>query len=187
MHAVNFRATVYNGSYTEGVAALPYIDFGKNNHARKAYYTGAQGIELVRGWRRQGLALDKIARDKIGIAYETLKKWRMETPALDEALLQSDEYADMAVEGSLLRRAVGYTYDEETWVADPDTGQMVLAKVVKKHVPADTRAQGMWLYNRKPDTWQSQPQAPADDQDIIDVSNVLVQIEEVADGGAPDA
>lgn len=166
---------------------MPYIDFGKNAHARKKYYTNAQGVELIRGWRRQGLSVTKIATEKIGIGYGTLTKWRMDCPDLDDALYQSDELADIAVEGSLLRRAVGYTYDEETWLQDPDTGKMRLVKVVKKHVPADTRAQGMWLYNRKPDTWQAQPQAPADDQDIIDVSNVLVQIEEVANGDTPDA
>lgn len=166
---------------------MPYIDFGRNKHARKAYYTSEQGISLVEGWRRQGLSINAIAKDKIGIAPTTLDSWRMGCPDLDDALYKSDELADVAVEGSLLKRALGYSYDEEVYVADPDTGQMRLAKVVRRHVPGDPKAQAMWLYNRKPDSWQAQPQVPTDDQDIIDVKNVLVQIEEVAGAGENDA
>ena len=124
-----------------------------------------------------------IAEDKIGVAHTTLMKWRQQSPELDKALTVTEDLVDGQVEGALLRRALGYDYFEETWALDPDTGREVLTRKVKKHVPADVKAIAMWLFNRRGDACQ----LPADDGDIIDVKNVLVQIEEAADGDKADA
>lgn len=166
---------------------LPYIKFN-NAVQRKRYWLGEDGIELINDWRRRGLSVKAIAEDKIGIGATTLMKWRQQSPELDKALTITEDLVDGQVEGALLRRAMGYDYFEETWAPDPDTGREVLTKKVKKHVPADVKAIAMWLYNRRGDAWRSmQPQLPADDGDIIDVKNVLVQIEEAADGDKADA
>lgn len=166
---------------------MPYIKF--NNAAqRKRYWLGEDGIELINDWRRRGLSAKAIAEDKIGIAVGTLVKWRRQSPELDKALTVTEDLVDGQVEGALLRRALGYDYFEETWAPDPGTGREVLAKKVKKHVPADVKAIAMWLFNRRGDAWRSmQPQLPADDGDVIDVKNVLVRIEEAACGDKVDA
>lgn len=170
-----------------GRGILPYIKFN-NAIQRKRYWLGEDGIELINDWRRRGLSVKAIAEDKIGVAHTTLMKWRQQSPELDKALTVTEDLVDGQVEGALLRRALGYDYFEETWTLDPDTDQEVLTKKVKKHVPADVKAIAMWLYNRRGDAWRSmQPQLPADDGDIIDVKNVLVQIEEAADGDKADA
>lgn len=166
---------------------MPYIKFN-NAVQRKRYWLGEDGIELINDWRRRGLSVKAIAEDKIGVAQTTLVKWRQQSPALDKALTVTEDLVDGQVEGALLRRALGYDYFEETWAPDPDTGREVLTRRVKKHVPADVKAIAMWLFNRRGDAWRSmQPQLPADDGDIIDVKNVLVQIEEAADGDKADA
>ena len=166
---------------------MPYIKFN-NAVQRKRYWLGEDGIELINDWRRRGLSVGAIAEDKIGIAPTTLMKWRQQSPELDKALTITEDLVDGQVEGALLRRALGYDYFEETWALDPDTGREVLTRKVKKHVPADVKAIAMWLFNRRGDAWRSmQPQLPADDGDIIDVKNVLVQIEEAANGNKADA
>lgn len=172
----------------EGGGALPYIKF-KNAVLRKKYWTGADGIELISDWRRRGISIEDIARQKIGVAPETLERWRQQTLELDEALTITEDLVDGMVEGALLKRALGYDYFEETWVRDKDTGRDVLTKKVKKHVPADVKAMAIWLYNRRSGAWRTiQQPLPPDDTDIVDVRNVLVQIEEVAGGGgASDA
>lgn len=171
----------------EGGYFLPYIKFN-NAIQRKRYWLGEDGIELINDWRRRGLSVKAIAEDKIGVAHTTLMKWRQQSPELDKALTVTEDLVDGQVEGALLRRALGYDYFEETWALDPDTGREVLTRKVKKHVPADVKAIAMWLFNRRGDAWRSmQPQLPADDGDIIDVKNVLVQIEEAADGDKADA
>lgn len=165
---------------------MPYIKF-KNNQARKRWWLGEDGIQLVTSWRRNGITLNEI-RERIGIAQGTFDAWRQESKELDDALMLTDDLVDGMVEGSLFKRAMGYDYEEETYTID-ETGRKVLARVVRKHVPADVKAIAMWLYNRRQDFWRSQQAAlPESDEDIIDVKNVLVQIEEVsADAGAADA
>ena len=160
---------------------MPYIKF-KNNTLRKRYWTSADGIELISDWRRRGISVEDIARQKIGVVPDTLERWRQQTPELDEALTITEDLVDGMVEGALLKRALGYDYEEETYAID-ETGRKVLTRVVKKHVPADVKAIAMWLYNRRQDFWRSQQAAlpESDDDDIIDVKNVLVQIEEVAE------
>lgn len=166
---------------------MPYIKFD-NAVQRKRYWLGGDGIELINDWRRRGLSVKAIAEDKIGVSPTTLTKWRRQSPGLDKALTVTEDLVDGQVEGALLRRALGYDYFEETWAPDPGTGREVLAKRVKKHVPADVKAIAMWLYNRRGDAWRSvQPQPPADDGGIIDVKNVLVQIEGAACGDKADA
>lgn len=166
---------------------MPYIKFN-NAVQRKRYWLGEDGIALINDWRRRGLSVRAIAEDKIGVTDYTLAKWRQQSPELDKALTVTEDLVDGQVEGALLRRALGYDYFEETWAPDRDTGREVLTKKVKKHVPADVKAIAMWLFNRRGDAWRSmQPQPPADDGDIIDVKNVLVRIEEAADGDKADA
>ena len=163
-----------------GGRQLPYIKF-KNNTLRKRYWTSADGIELISDWRRRGISVEDIARQKIGVVPDTLERWRQQTPELDEALTITEDLVDGMVEGALLKRALGYDYFEETWVRDKDTGRDVLTKKVKKHVPADVKAMAIWLYNRRSGAWRTiQQPLPPDDTDIMDVKNVLVQIEEVA-------
>ena len=73
------------------------------------------------------------------------------------------------MENALLKRALGYEYQEvtrERTVIKDDKGQivtdihgfpcykMVVVKTVKKEVAPDTTAQIFWLKNRKPEKWR---------------------------------
>lgn len=68
------------------------------------------------------------------------------------------EPVDVEVENALLKRALGYEYDEITRerAFDPETGEarMVETKRVTKQVLPDTTAQIFWLKNRRPDLWR---------------------------------
>ena len=55
---------------------------------------------------------------------------------------------DRQVENALLKRALGYQYDEITLEDGIET------KRVTKEVIPDTTAQIFWLKNRKPDQWR---------------------------------
>ena len=65
---------------------------------------------------------------------------------------------DRQVENALLKRALGYSYEEVTKeiCEDPETGnlEMKITKKVRKEVVPDTTAQIFWLKNRKPDVWR---------------------------------
>ena len=112
---------------------------------------------LVEGWARDGLTDEQIANN-LGIGTSTLYKYKNEHTEFVEALKRGKEVIDMEVENALLKRALGYTYDETTKeiVLDSVTGKNKLAvtKVVKKEVQPDTTAQIFWLKNRKPKVWR---------------------------------
>lgn len=107
----------------------------------------------VQGWARDGLSNEQIAHN-MGITFQTLYKWQDKYSELREALKKGKEVVDREVENALLKRALGYEYDEVTQepVTDKDTGitEMRVTKRVTKQIVPDVTAQIFWLKNRKP-------------------------------------
>lgn len=62
------------------------------------------------------------------------------------------EVVDREVENALLKRALGYSYDEIT--QETVDGELEVTKVVTKQAIPDTTAQIFWLKNRKPKEWR---------------------------------
>lgn len=111
----------------------------------------------VQGWARDGLSNEQIAHN-MGITFQTLYKWQDKYSELREALKKGKEVVDREVENALLKRALGYEYDEVTQepVTDKDTGitEMRVTKRVTKQIVPDVTAQIFWLKNRKPDEFR---------------------------------
>ena len=106
---------------------------------------------LIQGWARDGLTDEQIAKN-LGIAYSTFRDYKNKYSALSAALKKGKEVVDLEVENALLKRALGYTYTEETTEQLPNGG--IKTKTTTKHIPGDTTAQIFWLKNRKPDVWR---------------------------------
>ena len=102
---------------------------------------------LLEGWARGGLTDEQIAKN-MGIAPSTLYEWKKKSKEFSESLKKGKEVVDFEVENALLKRALGYEYEEETY----ENG--ILTKKVKKHVPPDTTAQIFWLKNRQVKKWR---------------------------------
>ncbi len=144
-----------------------------------------EGLIKIEGWARDGLINEQIA-EQIGIHPSTLYDWQNKYPEIAEALKKGKEVIDRKVENALLKRALGYEYEEVTKErmikkdvkGEPMTdlhgfpiSEMVTTKIVTKQVVPDTTAQIFWLKNRKPEQWR-------DKQDIdvkgeIDTNNPL--------------
>lgn len=111
----------------------------------------------VQGWARDGLSNEQIAHN-MGITFQTLYKWQDKYSELREALKKGKEVVDREVENALLKRALGYEYDEVTQepVTDKDTGitEMRVTKRVTKQIVPDVTAQIFWLKNRKPEEFR---------------------------------
>ena len=125
--------------------------------AKFDYWLSEEGLARIAGWTRDG-AIDKDIAAKCGVAYSTFRGWRDKFPALSAALKEGKEVIDTLVENALLKRALGYTYEEKTYerkqiTEEGDTG-MVLTKTVTKEVIPDTTAQIFWLKNRKKAEWR---------------------------------
>lgn len=101
----------------------------------------------------------------------TLYEYKNRFPEIDEAIKKGKAPVDIAVEDALLKRALGYEYEEviEEVTQVPVTvkgkdGTITIetktekhVRRTKKHVPADVTAQIYWLKNRRRGKWCDRP------------------------------
>ena len=81
--------------------------------------------------------------------------WKNRFPDISEALKRGKEIVDRQAENALLKRALGYVYEEVK--EKYEDGVLIERTVTKKEVVADTTAQIFWLKNRKPQQWRDKP------------------------------
>jgi len=108
-------------------------------------------LPLILNWCKDGLIEDDIVK-KLNIAMSTFSRYKVEHEELREALKKGKEVIDYEVEQKLLKRAMGYDYNEVKNVTDPDGG--ITTTITVKSVIPDTTAQIFWLKNRKPKEWR---------------------------------
>ncbi|MCM1112164.1 MAG: transposase [Muribaculum sp.] len=106
---------------------------------------------LLEAYARNGLTDEQIAHN-MGIALSTLYEWKKKYPEISESLKKGKEVVDTQVENALLKRALGYDYEEVS--EEYEKGFLVKRKVTIKHVVPDTTAQIFWLKNRKAEDWR---------------------------------
>ena len=126
-------------------------------NAKYTKWLTEDGLLLLQGWARNGLTDEQIAYN-CGISTSTLREWKNKLPAISAALKEGKEVVDLLVENALLKRALGYTYEEKTYerkqiTEEGDMG-MLLTKTVTKEVLPDVTAQIFWLKNRKRAEWR---------------------------------
>ena len=114
------------------------------------YWLTPEGLLKLEAWARDGLIDEQIAQNA-GISVATLYNWKRDHVEILEALKRGKEVVDIQVENALLKRALGYTYEEKR-VEVCEDGQKV-TRTIKEVVP-DTTAQIFWLKNRRPDRWR---------------------------------
>lgn len=68
------------------------------------------------------------------------------------------------VEDSLLKKALGYDYEETRTEFSDKTGEKTVT--TSHHVSPDVRALTFWLKNRCPNRWQDKPQEPEDTEGV---------------------
>lgn len=117
------------------------------------------GLTLLEGWARDGLTDEQLA-GKMGINPATLYDWKNKYPKISESLKKGKEVVDIQVENALLKRALGYDYQEQRIEKSDKDGTKIIQTI--RHVPADTTAQIFWLKNRRPDKWRDKPEIPGD-------------------------
>ncbi|WP_238473753.1 hypothetical protein [Paenisporosarcina cavernae] len=132
----------------------------------------------MNGWARDGLTDEQIAQN-MGIAVSTLNDWKNKFPEFLESLKKGKEIVDRQVENALLKRALGYRYDEITKEYaehfNKETGKtemvMIETKRVTKEVQPDTTAQIFWLKNRKPKEWRDKQEIEHSGETTHNVNN----------------
>lgn len=134
---------------------------------------------LLEGWARSGLTDEQIAKN-IGIATSTFYEWKKKELEFSEALKKGKEVIDFEVENALLKRALGYEYEEETY----ENG--ILTKKVKKQVAPDTTAQIFWLKNRKKEQWREKVEVVETDEDLQNINKNISNIANLLNNPKPN-
>ena len=136
------------------------------------------GLLLLEGWARDGLTDEQLA-EKIGVSTSTLYDWKAKHPEISEALKKGKEVVDIQVENALLKRALGYDYQEQRIEKSEKDGTKIIQTL--KHVPADTTGQIFWLKNRRPDRWRDKPEVPGDSDGLKRAKELLEGISSAID------
>lgn len=121
---------------------------------------------IIEGWARDGLT-DEQMYTNLGVSHDTFYKWKKEKTEFAETLKRGKEVIDRQVENALLKRALGYKYEE---VKTTETENGTYKTVTLKEVQPDTTAQIFWLKNRKPEEWR-------DKQNIEHEGNMNISLE----------
>lgn len=139
---------------------------------------------LVECWARDGLTDEQIANN-LGISTSTFYEYKKNYSEFSESLKRGKEIVDYEVENALLKRALGYEFEEKTYETKWDENQgrfrEVLTKKVKKEVIPDTTAQIYWLNNRKPKQWRNKRNDEENNNENLNkVEQLLSKIKEEA-------
>ena len=137
-----------------------------------------EGLTLLEGWARDGLTDEQIAGN-IGINTSTLYDWKNKFSKISEALKKGKEVVDIQVENALLKRALGYDFQETRVEKSDKDGTKIIQTL--KHIPADTTAQIFWLKNRRPDKWRDKPEIPGDSDMLKKAKELLEGIDSAID------
>lgn len=168
---------------------MAYIDFPnsyKGVNDRKAFWLSPDGILLISQWRREGIPLEEVALTYIGVSAATLWRWTKQSSELAMALGISKDVTNGKVEQALLKRALGYEYDEET--RELVEGEMRVTKITRKHVSPDVKACLSWLFSRRPDRWRAiQDPLDTDAAAVSMAKRMMVTIKEAAEETLPVA
>ena len=146
------------------------------------YWLTPEGLLKLEGWARDGLTDEQIAQN-IGISRDTLYAWKKKYPDISDTLKRGKEVVDRQVENALLKRALGYEYEE---VKEKYEGNVMTERTVtKKEVVPDVTAQIFWLKNRKREAWADRQNIeisqPIDDS-IKEIEVYFEQLKESCSG-----
>ena len=114
------------------------------------YWLTPDGLLKIEGWARDGLTDEQIAANSV-ISRSTLNAGKDRYSDISDTLKRGKEVVDRQVENALLKRALGYEYEE---VKEKFEGNVLIERTVtKKEVVPDVTAQIFWLKNRKREVW----------------------------------
>lgn len=123
---------------------------------RKTLYNPNNFPLLAEGYARNGLNDRQIAKN-LGIGVASFYLFINEYSEFSDAIKRGRKPVDIEVENALLKRALGFEYEEKTTEVEIGVDGMPQPsriKTVKKIIPPDTGAIAFWLKNRKKSEWK---------------------------------
>jgi transcriptional regulator with XRE-family HTH domain len=137
---------------------------------------------LAEGLARCGLSDAQIAKE-LDISTKTYYEWLKKFPEFADAVAKGKAPVDIKVENALLKRALGYDYQEEhtEMTSDKEGKKVIKKKVIKKHEKPDVGAQIFWLINRMKDKWK-QRRDESENIDVEEIKEILTEYVDIVSG-----
>ena len=152
----------------------------KKGAGRPVKYDPALIPQLAKWMRRSGLTDIQIAKE-LGVNKTTIYAWKKRYEEFSNSLKESKDFVDSLVEDSLLKRAIGYNYEEVKIIGKKmENGETETIRVekTKKTVIPDTTAQIFWLKNRQPAKWRDKDRLFGDDVEAPKPISVTIQVDD---------
>lgn len=128
-------------------------------------------IEAVLFCASKGFTDEDIAKAS-GVAIHTIYNWKNANPEFLQALKAAKASTDDLVQASLLGRALGYDYKEESATKDGPVECM-------KKMHGDVTACIFWLKNRRPKEWREKTDLiPSDTDNMRTLNKIFVTVRE---------
>jgi len=148
-------------------------------------WTTPKKLALITDWAKNGYGDHEIA-EKMGISVPTFRRYRLEAPAIDEAVRDGKEVVDHKVESALLKAALGGKTEELEIIAVYKLGKLVRTEKKKtiRDQPPNVLACQVWLFNRQRDKWKRNRDNEIDVEDDKSINITItragktVQVEE---------
>lgn len=114
-----------------------------------------EGLLRIESWASDGLTNKQISAN-MGISRETLHKYTQRFPDISDAIEKGRAPVVREVENALIKRAIGFEYEEQTINIDTHQDDSVKKRITrhKRYVPPDTGAAIFILKNYKPNKYR---------------------------------
>ena len=137
-------------------------------------------LHLVEKWARDGLREDQICKN-LGISVTTLEVYKKQYPEVVKALKKGKETLITELENALIKKALGYEYEEKKVYTKNENGNSVTyTEITKKHQPPDTGALFGLLKNKDPQNYSDNPQMLQLKRQELELRERLAKAEEWA-------
>ena len=107
-----------------------------------------ENLDRIKEMARVGVTEEDIAKS-LGISVSTFEKYKNEFPQLKESLKTSKIDLSVTVKSALVKRALGYEYEEKKqYITEDDNGNKKKhTEITTKHMPPDVGAINSLLQN----------------------------------------
>lgn len=114
-------------------------------------------LHFIEKWARDGLSEDQIAKN-LGVNRSTLSAYKLKNKDLVDALKRGRAGIVTEIENALVRRALGYEYEEvKTYIKDEGDKMVKYTEKTKKHLAPDVGACAILLKNKDRGNWSDNP------------------------------
>jgi hypothetical protein len=96
--------------------------------------------------------------ERIGVSERHFYEWKRENPALGQALISGRDGTYEEVESATLKSILGGKRVERVLVADKETGELAVNRIVEVDLPPNGELGLKWLERRNPERWAPKAQ-----------------------------